>query len=106
MDELLNTFMKFKSWFKESTVGTAVLHGGIGEMPGDDNHNMPVRSKWTTNDGSTPKQKEISKSPDDTFGFNKEDKKKSKKRKTNDINNNNRFPLNTGNPASIGFSRY
>ena len=99
--------MKFKDWLNnESTVGTAVLHGGIGEAPNQNlNVNMPVRSRFSTSDGQVrqadddlPKKK-----PEYVFGFSSKDRK-NKERKSMTIDRKDRFPIDTRNVASIGFS--
>jgi len=83
-------------------VGTAVLHGGIGEAPGENiNSNMPVRSRFSTMDAGS--QNDLDLNPDRTFGFRKEDKKDKKTRRSQFTGK--RFPLSQINPASIGFSQ-
>jgi hypothetical protein len=99
--------MRFKEWInKESAVGTSVLHGGVGESPNDSlNVNMPVRSKISTNDGSLPYSGDpIGENPDKIFGFNKNDKKNGKNRKSMHLHRKDRFPISTRNVSSIGFS--
>lgn len=98
--------MKFKDWLNnESTVGTAVLHGGIGEAPNQNlNVNMPVRSRFSTSDGQTRQKDDVTmKKPEFTFGFSSKDRK-NKERKSMTIDRKDRFPIDTRNVASIGFS--
>lgn len=98
--------MRFKDWINsESVVGTSVLHGGIGEAPNQNlNVNMPVRSKISTNDGSTPKDTAlVNIKPEKLFGFRSKDRKP-KERESMTIDNKDKFPLSTQNVASIGFS--
>lgn len=98
--------MQFKHWLQNELVGTPVLHGGIGEIPGDDNHNMPVRSKLVTNDGAAPRDESPTfyKKPEKVFGFRAKDRCDAKKRRVADVDRD-KFPLSTRNPASIGFSQ-
>jgi hypothetical protein len=106
LDELLNTLVKFKLWLQNELVGTAVLHGGIGEIPGDDNHNMPVRSRFVTNNGDAPRDESptFSKKPEQVFGFRAKDRRDAKKRSVADVDRD-KFPLDTRNPASVGLSQ-
>lgn len=117
MDELLiyyfvvfiYTFVRFKDWLHgESTVGTAVLNGGIGEAPNQNlNVNMPVRSKISTSDGeSTLDHEKFKNPPEQVFGFkNKKDRINKKDRFSMIQNLGRRFPLDANKPASIGFSQ-
>lgn len=101
--------MKFKQWLQQETLGTPVLHGGIGEIPGDDNRNMPVRGHWATNDGAAPKDPTPDINAEKVFGFNRRDRRRLKNWASRGIDNPRdkpRFPLDTRNPASIGFSAY
>lgn len=95
--------MKFKKWLKNEMVGTAVLHGGIGESPGENiNSNMPVRSRFSTMDASSKDDEDLN--PERVFGFRKKDRKK-RDRSTQFGHLRGRFPLSLRNPASIGFSQ-
>jgi len=98
--------VKFKQWLnKESVVGTAVLHGGIGESPGQNLNtpNMPVRSKISTNDGSSPPKDELKfKKPERIFGFKKE---RNQEREAQLIDRSTRFPVVRFQPSSIGFGQ-
>lgn len=101
--------MKFKKWLEESTVGTSVLNGGIGEAPNDGiNIGFPVRSRFSCQDGSPPKEKQDKVvTPDEIFGFKaKKDKKRSQERDAMTIDKKDRFPLTTIKPSSIGFSQW
>lgn len=103
-------FVKFKEWLRlESVVGTAVLNGGIGEAPNQNlNVNMPVRSKISTNDGTSPQgnKEELEKSPEEIFGFKySKDRKQSKERKSMTQDIGKRFPLDVRKPSSYGFSQ-
>jgi hypothetical protein len=98
--------VKFKDWLqKESTVGTGVLHGGIGEAPNQNlNVNMPVRSKISTSDGENSKDSDSKTiKPEILFGFNKRDRIP-KDRFSMIADKKDRFPVSTRNVASIGFS--
>ena len=99
--------MKFKDWLNsESIVGTSVLNGGIGEAPNDGiNTNLPVRSRFSTVDGTTPKNDEnaLKEKPEMVFGFKTtKDRKDSKNRISNTIDIGKRFPLNTSKAVNIG----
>lgn len=84
-------------------VGTAVLHGGIGESPGENiNSNMPVRSRFSTMDANSNDDKNLN--PERVFGFRKKDRKK-RDRNTQFSHLMGRLPLSLRNPASIGFSQ-
>lgn len=99
--------MRFKQWWSES-VGTAVLHGGIGEAPNDGvNIGFPVRSKTSCVDGSPPEQEEkTEKSPERVFGFlSKKDKDRTKERETQVLNRKGRFFTVDVKPSSIGFTQ-
>ena len=75
LDELLTIYgMRFKTWFEEA--GISMQYGGACIDVGPTQNNLPVRSKYATQENKPTKNQ--GKSPERIFGFQKSKNKNAK----------------------------